>query len=137
MKTTTLGERVKTARQTLGWTQDKLAQEAGISKSFLSEIENDKANVSGENLMRLANSLDTSLDYLMKGEFFSERKPRPIEMPAELSEVAEELELSHKSTVALLATHRSLAAKRSSKEKSEMTKEGWRDLYDKLKDYLE
>lgn len=137
MGMTTLGERVKAARQSLGWTQDKLSQEAGISKSFLSEIENDKANVSGENLMRVATALDTSLDYLMKGEFFVERKPRPIEIPAELSEVAEELELSHKVTMALLNTHRSLVAKRSTKEKSEMTKEAWQDLYERLKNYLE
>jgi transcriptional regulator with XRE-family HTH domain len=137
MGMTTLGERVKTSRQSLGWTQDKLAQEAGISKSFLSEIENDKANVSGENLMKLANTLDISLDYLMKGESSGERRPRPIEIPVELSEMAEELGLSHKSTMALLATHRSLVARRSTKEKSEMTKEGWRDLYERLRNYLE
>jgi transcriptional regulator with XRE-family HTH domain len=138
MASTTLGERIKGCRQSLSWTQDKLAQEAGISKSFLSEIENDKANVSGENLMRIANALDTSLDYLMKGEAISgEVKSKPVEVPAELSELAEELSLSHKATITLLTTHNSLIARRSAKEKSEMTKEGWRDLYQRLRNYLE
>jgi transcriptional regulator with XRE-family HTH domain len=133
-----LGERIKNIRQSLGWTQDRLAQEAGISKSFLSEIENNKANVSGEFLLKIATALDASLDYLMKGESASgEGKPIPIEIPPELSELAEEIGLSFKSTVTLLSAHKSLLAKRSSKEKSEMTKEKWRALYESLKDYLE
>ncbi len=132
------GERIKILRQSLGWTQDRLAHEAGISKSFLSEIENDKASISGEYLLKIANTLNTSLDYLMKGETIQNDKKRgPTEIPSELSELAEELGLSYKSTVTLLTTHGSLVAKRSSNEKTEMTKEGWRDLYDRLKDYLE
>lgn len=132
------GERIKALRQSLGWTQDRLAQEAGVSKSFLSEIENDKANISGDYLLKIANSLNTSLDYLMKGETVqSERKPESIEIPSELSELAEELALSYKAAVTLLTTHRSLVAKRSSNERTEMTKEGWQDLYSRLKNYLE
>lgn len=63
-----LGDRIKELRQSLSWTQDKLAQEAQISKSFLSEIENNKASASGDNLLKISNSLNVSLDYLMKGE---------------------------------------------------------------------
>jgi transcriptional regulator with XRE-family HTH domain len=134
----TLGERIRLIRQSLGWTQDKLAQESGLSKSFLSEIEHDKANIGGENLLKLANTLNASLDYLMKGESSPEtRKPKPVEIPSELSDLAEELGLSHKSTLALLSAHQSLIARRSSKEKTEMTKEKWRELYESLKSYLE
>lgn len=133
-----MGERIKSIRQSLGWTQDKLAQESGISKSFLSEIENNKANISGENLLKIANALNASLDYLMKGEPFpDEGKPRPVEIPSALSNLAEELEMSHKSTLALLSAHQSLIARRSSREKTEMTKEKWRELYESLKSYLE
>jgi transcriptional regulator with XRE-family HTH domain len=118
-----------------------LAQEAGVSKSFLSEIENDKASVSGEFLLKLATALEASLDYLMKGESAllqrKPRKPTPIEIPPELSELAEEIGLRFKSTVALLSAHKSVLARRSSKEKSEMTKDKWRALYESLKDYLE
>jgi transcriptional regulator with XRE-family HTH domain len=136
--TESLGERIKNIRQSLGWKQDRLAQEAGVSKSFLSEIENNKANVSGEFLLKIATALNASLDYLMKGESaLGEGKPTPVEVPPELSDLAEELALSFKSTVALLSAHKSVLAKRSSKEKSEMTKEKWRALYQSLKDYLE
>jgi len=125
-------------RQSMGWTQDRLAQEAEISKSFLSEIENNKVSLSGENLLKIANVLNTSLDYLMKGNYVSsEKKPsKPIEIPRELSELAEDLSLSHKATLALLEAHNSLIARRSDKEKTEMTKDNWRDLFEKLKEYL-
>jgi transcriptional regulator with XRE-family HTH domain len=133
-----LGERIKEIRQSLGWTQDRLAQEAGVSKSFLSEIENNKASVSGEILLKIATALDASLDYLMKGESVSGKgKPTTIEIPPELSEVAEELGLRFKSTLALLSAHKSVLARRSTKDKSEMTKDKWRALYESLKDYLE
>lgn len=138
---TSLGERIKEIRQSLGWTQDRLAQEAGVSKSFLSEIENDKASVGGEILLKIATALEASLDYLMKGESASvqtkPRKPTSIEIPPELSELAEEIGLRFKSTVALLSAHKSVLARRSSKENSEMTKDKWRALYESLKDYLE
>jgi transcriptional regulator with XRE-family HTH domain len=134
----TLGERIKAIRQSLEWTQDRLAQEASISKSFLSEIENNKVSVSGENLLKIANVLNVSLDYLMKGESSaSEIKPKPVEIPSELSELAEELGLSYKNTLTMIATHQSLIAKRSSKEKEEMTKESWREFYNRLKSYME
>ena len=134
----TLGERIKYIRNSLEWTQDRLAQESGLSKSFISEVENDKANIGGENLLRIANSLNTSLDYLMKGEPESKKnKEKAIEIPAALSEMAEENDLSYASTVTLLKTYNSLLARRSSKEKGLMTKEDWRELYRKLKKYLD
>ena len=65
-----LGERVKSLRQSMGWTQDKLAQEAKISKSFLSEVENDKANLSGDNLLKIANALKTKPSELLLSSNF-------------------------------------------------------------------
>lgn len=133
-----LGERIKNLRQRLEWTQDKLAQETGLSKSFLSEVEHDKASISGENLLKIANALNTSLDYLMKGESRAgEKKQMPVEIPPELSEVAEELGLSYRNTIDILTAYNSILARRSSKEKKAMTKQGWRDLYEVLKKHLE
>lgn len=134
----TLGERVKSLRQSLGWTQDKLAQEAKISKSFLSEVENDKANISGDNLLKIANVFNVSLDYLMKGESLSgEEKPRPVEIPIGLSALAERMGLTFKQTITLLLAHQSLLARRNDKGKSEMDEKAWEDFYERLKDYLE
>lgn len=134
----TLGDRIKQIRQSLGWTQGRLAKEAEISKSFLSEIENNKSNISGENLLKLANALNASLDYLMTGQpELNEGPPKPIEIPPELSDIAEELSFSYRETLSLLTAHQSLLARRSSKEESKMTKEMWRGLYKSLKPYLE
>ena len=45
-----VGERIKKRRNELGWTQDVLAQKAGVSKSFLSDLENGKRNVGADTL---------------------------------------------------------------------------------------
>ncbi len=133
-----LGERVKSLRQSLGWTQDKLAQETQISKSFLSEVENDKANISGDNLLKIANTLNVSLDYLMKGEAPpGNKKPRPVEIPPGLSNVAEKKGLTYKQTLTLLAAHQSLIARRSDQGKAEMDEKAWEAFYGRLKEYLE
>ena len=63
-----VGERIKKRRVELGWTQDQLCQKAGISKGFLSDLENDKRSVSAENLLEIARALSVSLDYLMTGK---------------------------------------------------------------------
>jgi transcriptional regulator with XRE-family HTH domain len=133
-----LGRRIKEIRQSLGWTQDKLAQETGISKSFLSEIENDKANVSGENLLKLSNTLNTSLDYLMKGSSSdSNALKKAVEIPTELSEASEELGLTYKATLSILSSHQALVARRSDKEKPVMTKQKWKEFYHRLKGYID
>lgn len=133
-----VGERIKRIRQYLDWTQDRLAQESGLSKSFISEIENDKANMSGENLLKLASALNTSLDYLMKGEPESEgRKEKAVEIPPALSAMAEEQGLSYRSTVLLLKTQDAWMAKRSSKEKKLMSKEDWHEVYNVLRKHLD
>ena len=40
------GDRIRAIRGKRKWTQEQLAEAAGISKSFLSDIENDKRNIS-------------------------------------------------------------------------------------------
>ena len=46
-------------------TQDKLAEQAGISLSFLGHIERGTRKASMETIVRLANELHISIDYLM------------------------------------------------------------------------
>ena len=53
-----VGERIKKRRNELGWTQDVLAQKAGISKSFLSDLENGKRNVGADTLYDIARALE-------------------------------------------------------------------------------
>lgn len=133
-----LGGRIKQIRQSLGWTQDKLAHEAAISKSFLSELENNKAKVSGENLLKIANALNASLDYLMTGaKAPAEVRPKRVEIPIDLSDACDELGLSYRATLSLLSAHQALVAKRSSGEEPLMTKEKWMEFYNQVKEFLE
>lgn len=134
----TVGGRIKQIRMDMGWTQEKLANEVGLSKSFLSEVENDKTSVSGDNLLKIAEALGASLDYIMKGSNECvEEKRDSIKIPALLSEAAEELGLTYRQTLMLLDIDNSIIARRSSKEKREMNKENWKQLYNKIKDFME
>ena len=97
----TLGQRIADLRERRGLTQRQLAEAADLSATFLSEIENDRRNVGAAILLRLADTLDASLDYLMRGE--EDRAPRkPITIPPELSAAAEKEGWSYSQTVTLL-----------------------------------
>lgn len=133
----TVGERIRQIRGDMGWTQERLAREAGLSKSFLSDIENNKTRVSGDNLLKIAEVLGASLDYLMKGDTRQERdEPKSIEIPVELSNAAEELSISFREAIMLLNIQRSIVAKRSSTQRRQMGKEDWIRLYEKIKTFM-
>src|SRR5438105_14628042 len=80
---TSVGERIKKRRAELGWTQDQLAQKAGISKSFLSDLENRKRSVGANNLLDIARALGVSLDSLMTGTASQDQKSA-VPIPASL-----------------------------------------------------
>ena len=62
----TVGKRLQHVRNLRGLTLDQLAERAGISKSFLSEVEHDRSGITGEKLLRVANALGASLDFLLR-----------------------------------------------------------------------
>lgn len=129
------GERIREVRELKRMTQDKLAELTGISKSFLSDVENNKRNVSSDYLLRIANALGASVDYLLKGETRESDKSRePITIPAELSEAAQRLNLSYGQTIDLLAAHQSVVARRSNKETKQLSVEDWISLHRALKE---
>jgi len=127
------GDRLREVREKRKITQDHLATAAGISKSFLSEIENDKRNVSSQALLRIANVLGASVDYLLTGESKESTTKEPVVIPPELSRAAEELQLSFKDTVELLEAHRSVVARRSTKSIKSFTVDDWKELYKAIK----
>ena len=126
----TPGDRIKSVRDEKSWTQDELAQKSGISKGFLSDVENNKRNVSAENALRIADALGVSLDFLMRGEQGKEEAARqPVRIPQELSQAAEELKLSYSETLTLLDAHEAVVARRSNKAMRRPTVEDWRRLH--------
>lgn len=128
----TTGETIRKIREKRGMTQDQLAEQAQISKSFLSEVENDRRNVSSGNLLRIANALGTSMDYLM-GERKEAVQRTPVVIPPELSQAAEELGLSYRTTLEILEAHNSVVARRSERTTKQLTVAGWKEFYAAIK----
>jgi transcriptional regulator with XRE-family HTH domain len=130
----TVGDRIRDVREHRRWTQDRLAEETDISKGFLSDVENNKRNISSEYLLRIANALGASVDYLLKGESSSAQSisDAPVVIPQALSEAAHQLSLSYSKAIELLNAHQSVIARRSNKDTKQFTVEDWKALYEAL-----
>jgi transcriptional regulator with XRE-family HTH domain len=123
------GDRIREIREAKKLTQDQLAEMSDISKGFLSDVENGKRNVSSEYLLRIANVLGASIDYLLRGAATGFASREPITIPPELSEAAERLNLSYAEAIELLDAHRSVVARRSNQSAKHFTVEDWENLY--------
>ena len=62
-----LGRRVQELRSARGWTQQQLAEEAELDRSYISGLERGKQNPTIGALLRLARALETPLDRLVSG----------------------------------------------------------------------
>jgi len=130
----TPGDRIRELREERRWTQDKLAQVARMSKGFLSDVENNKGSISADYALRLANALGVSLDYLLTGETGRKEIERaPVRIPSELSELAQELDLTYAETLTLLNAHESVIARRRLSVTRPPTKGEWRKLHEAIK----
>lgn len=63
-----LGRKIKSVRTGKGITIQDIAARSGLSKGFLSQVENDKTSPSLNTLERIADALETPLTYLLLGE---------------------------------------------------------------------
>src|SRR6476646_3223155 len=131
-----VGERIKKRRLDLEWTQDQLAQKAGSSKSFLSDLENGKRSVGAENLLDIARALGVSLDFLMTGEA-SQDQPTEVPIPVSLARFAAEEGLSFRQTLMLLDTQKQIIAHRSVRKKEGLEAVDWRKFYESGKEFLD
>ena len=131
-----VGERIKKRRLELDWTQDQLCQKAGLSKGFLSDLENEKRSVSADNLLDIARALGVSLDYLMTGKA-SKEQPAEVPIPASLARFASEERLSFRQTLMLMDMHKQILAHRSAKKKDGLEGVDWRKFYEGVKEFLE
>lgn len=132
----TLGNRIKERRTALGWTQDVLAQKAGISKGFLSDLENSKRNVSAETLLDVAKVLGLSLDYLMTGADGESGMQEMFAFPAGLAELASREKMSFAQTLTLLKMQKQIVANRSVSKKLATDDFDWQKFYRSVKEFL-
>lgn len=126
-----VGDRIREIREELGLTLDKLADKTGISKGFLSDVETGKRDISSEYLLKIADVMGASLDYLLRGENSTSTSARQksVEIPPELSEAAQQLKLSYAQTLELLEANQSVVARRSSKSLKRFGVDDWKELY--------
>ena len=130
-----LGDRIKARRTDLGWTQDVLAKKAGISKGFLSDVENGKRSIGAETLLDLARVLGLSLDFLMTGQE-GETETKEVEIPAGLARFASEEGLAFRQALMLLDMQRQIIAHRSSAKARTLETVDWHRFYESVKDFL-
>ena len=68
-----IGLRIKQERNKRRMTQEKLAESAGVNESYIGQLERGAKNPSLETLIKIANALGVTLDYLLMD--VSEVKP--------------------------------------------------------------
>ena len=130
-----VGERIKTRRTELDWTQEQLAKESGLSKGFLSDLEAGKRSVGADSLLAIATALGVSMDHLMKGGLSAPQQGE-VHIPASLSQLARSLNLTFGQTLLLLDLQRQIIAHRSRSKSGDLEKVDWKRFYEAVKDYV-
>ena len=62
-----LGQRIKELRKQKNLSQEKFALQINLDRSYYTSVENGKRNVSIENIKKIADALNISLEELFKG----------------------------------------------------------------------
>lgn len=127
-----IGERIRARRQSLGWTLDRLATEASVSKSFLSDLENGKRKTAGGGYLNsIAGALGMSVDHLLTGN--TENLPETdVQIPARLADIAKTENLTFQQTLRLLKM-RQQAHFRNESGADDFE---WKPFYEAVKAYI-
>ena len=129
-----VGRRVKRLRHAQNLTVQELAKKSCVSAGYLSEIERGMSAVSVDKLMQIAEGLGIGLDALL--DEAANDSADVVRIPLALSKAAQQLNLSHRTTLTLLQGKLSLTARRSQSEAADWTFEDWLRFYEQVKDFL-
>lgn len=128
-----VGRRIRVLRKSRDLSIQALAEGAGISAGYLSDVERGSSSPSAEKLARIASELGVTTDYLLTG---ATSTTPSVDVPPGLAAAAEQLDLSYTQTMRLLAGKRSLVARRAAERDDTWSKVDWIDFYNKVKPYL-
>ena len=67
MITKIFGERVREIRKKQNLSQEKFALKIGMDRTYLASVENGKRNISLENIKKIANGFEITLEEFFKG----------------------------------------------------------------------
>lgn len=85
-----LGKRVRIQRKNQNLTQEKLADMADISDSFMGHIERGTRAISLETLVKLANALSVSVEYLLQKETPPDHAVFPKKVQRNISKMSDQ-----------------------------------------------
>jgi transcriptional regulator with XRE-family HTH domain len=133
-----LGDRIRARRKELGWTGTELARRAGISKSFLSEVENGKRRVGADTLLALGNALGLPLDRLMRDAHEPHRPGEPVtaDLPPSLLTFAAAADPPFRHVLALYRMARVIRDYRPNDRKPDLAAFDWRRFYEAVREFL-
>lgn len=131
-----VGRRIKRLRQAQDITVQELAKRSGTSAGHLSEVERGLSAVSVEKLRQIAEGLGVGVEALLGEGSDGTSDGTVVQIPAALSAAADQLNLTHRATLALLQGRRSLTARRSKSDQFEWGVEEWIKFHERVKDYL-
>ena len=63
-----MGKRIQNARESSGYTQEKLADKVGVSIQYISDLERGIVGTSVPTLIKICKTLCTSSDYILMGK---------------------------------------------------------------------
>ena len=93
-----MANRIKSRRESLGFTQDDFSEVVGLSESSYTKIENAFQKPALDTLINIAQHLDLSLDYLVFGaEKGTPSEPIDVDILNALLKYADNEKLSHAS----------------------------------------
>jgi len=100
-----LGRRIRAERRKQDLTQEKLAEMAEISDSFMGHIERGGRTLSIETLAKLANALNLSIEYIICGEYNYQPGMLPSEVHDALAKMSGSQRKVFMSMMKTLAAH--------------------------------
>jgi DNA-binding XRE family transcriptional regulator len=109
-----IGLRIKARRQELGWTQEQLAEHAGASKSFISELEGGRSIAGGFVYLKIAKALDVNVHWLLTGNSpLDDSQVDPFQRVPLVSEIADEMGWSHREALEVAEALSRVVARRT------------------------
>ena len=87
-----IGQRIKSAREALGYTQEKFAEKIDRSVQYVSDLERGKVGPSIQTLINICNALYVTTDYILLGKTDnSSNRSKILDVPATLTDEQKEV----------------------------------------------